>query len=295
MKVLVTGASGQLGSDVIKELKMFGDTAVGVKKRGAISDDFIQLDITDKTAVERAIEKNRPDAVIHCAAWTAVDAAEIADNRNTVRAVNVSGTKNIADCCAAIGAKMMYISTDYVFSGEGKEPWKPDSMQFGPLNEYGKSKLEGEFAVGDALEHYFIVRTSWIFGANGENFVKTMLRLGKARDSVRVVNDQIGTPTYTLDLARLMVDMIHTDKYGTYHVTNEGGYTSWYGFCREIYQQSGIKTRVIPVSTEEYGVSIAKRPLNSRMDKSKLKMEGFQYLPEWKNALNRYLVEIGEI
>lgn len=291
MKVLVTGVAGQLGYDVMKELNKRSHIAVGSDILSESSDfsDYIQLDITDKAAVERVITDLRPDAVIHCAAWTAVDLAE--DNEEKVRKINFEGTLNIACTCSMISAKMIYISTDYVFDGQGTEPWQPDSKNFAPLSVYGKSKLEGELAVANNLEKFFIVRTAWVFGEHGNNFVKTMLRVGKNHDAVRVVNDQIGTPTYTPDLAKLLVDMVQSDRYGYYHATNEGGYISWYDFTCEIYRLAGLSTKVIPVTTEEYGLSKAKRPFNSRLDKSKLKENGFEPLPSWKDALKRYLGE----
>lgn len=282
MKVLVTGVKGQLGFDVVNELAKRGHEAVGV--------DIAEMDITDKLSVDTVISRVQPQAVIHCAAWTAVDAAE--DNEDKVRAVNATGTQYIADACKKIGAKLMYISTDYVFDGQGTEPWQPDCKDYKPLNVYGKTKLEGELAVANTLKEYFIVRIAWVFGVNGKNFIKTMLSVGKTHDSVRVVNDQIGTPTYTYDLARLLVDMIETDKYGYYHATNEGGYISWYDFTREIYRQAGYTTKVIPVSTQEYGLSKAARPFNSRLDKSKLIENEFKPLPTWQDALARYLKEI---
>ena len=282
MKVLVTGVKGQLGFDVVNELTKRGHEAIGV--------DIAEMDITDKLSVDTVISSVRPQAVIHCAAWTAVDAAE--DNEDKVRAVNATGTKYIAEACRAIGAKLMYISTDYVFDGQGTTPWQPDCKDYKPLNVYGKTKLEGELAVANTLKEYFIVRIAWVFGVNGKNFIKTMLNVGKTHDTVRVVNDQIGTPTYTYDLARLLVDMIETDKYGYYHATNEGGYISWYDFTREIYRQAGYTTKVIPVSTQEYGLSKAARPFNSRLDKSKLVENGFRPLPTWQDALARYLKEI---
>ena len=282
MIVLVTGVKGQLGFDVVNELTKRGHEAVGV--------DIAEMDITDKLSVDTVISSVRPQAVIHCAAWTAVDAAE--DNEDKVRAVNATGTKYIAEACKDVGAKLMYISTDYVFDGQGSEPWQPDCKDYRPLNVYGKTKLEGELAVADTLEKYFIVRIAWVFGVNGKNFIKTMLSVGKTHDTVRVVNDQIGTPTYTFDLARLLVDMIETDKYGYYHATNEGGYISWYDFTKEIYRQAGYATKVIPVSTQEYGLSKAARPFNSRLDKSKLIEKGFKPLPAWQDALARYLKEI---
>ena len=282
MKVLVTGVKGQLGFDVVNELTKRGHEAIGV--------DIAEMDITDKLSVDTVISSVRPQAVIHCAAWTAVDAAE--DNEDKVRDVNATGTKYIAEACKDVGAKLMYISTDYVFDGQGTTPWQPDCKDYRPLNVYGKTKLEGELAVANTLKEYFIVRIAWVFGVNGKNFIKTMLNVGKTHDTVRVVNDQIGTPTYTYDLARLLVDMIETDKYGYYHATNEGGYISWYDFTREIYRQAGYATKVIPVSTREYGLSKAARPFNSRLDKSKLVENGFKPLPAWQDALARYLKEI---
>lgn len=297
MKVLVTGVNGQLGYDVVKELKKRGHTAVGSGskpvEKGA--EDYIQLDITKRPYVMAEMRKLRPDAVIHCAAWTAVDSAEDFENYDKVMAVNVAGTQNIVDLCKELSCKMIYISTDYVFNGQGTKPWEPDCKNYNPLNIYGKSKLEGELAVSSKLEKYFIVRIAWAFGKNGKNFVKTMLNVGRTHETVRVVNDQIGTPTYTVDLARLLVDMVETEKYGYYHATNEGGFISWYDFTKEIYRQAGLKTEVIPVTTAEYGLSKAKRPFNSRLDKSKLAENGFQLLPDWKEALFRYLIETGEI
>lgn len=290
MKVFVTGVGGQLGYDVVNELKKRGHTPIGSDIQPSEKSDYIQLDITDKEKVEEVITKVKPDAVIHCSAWTAVDAAE--DNEEKVMAVNAYGTENIAKACRKINAKMLYISTDYVFDGQGEKPWKADCNDYKPLNVYGKSKLEGEIAVRNNLEKFFIVRIAWVFGINGNNFVKTMLKVGKTHDTVRVVNDQMGTPTYTYDLARLLVDMIESEKYGCYHATNEGGYISWYDFTKEIYRLAGYDTKVIPVTTEEYGLSKAKRPFNSRLDKNKLTENGFEKLPEWKDALERYLKEI---
>ncbi len=287
MKVLVTGVKGQLGYDVKCELERKGHTAIGV--------DVEEMDITVESAVSEFIEKVQPDAVIHCAAWTAVDNAEDEDVRQKVFAINQSGTKYIANACAKIGAKMMYISTDYVFDGSGDTPWDADCKDYAPINVYGASKLGGELSVATTLKKYFIVRIAWVFGKNGKNFVKTMLSVGKTHDAVKVVNDQIGTPTYTFDLARLLVDMIETEKYGYYHATNEGGYISWFDFTKEIYRQAGLSTKVIPVTTAEYGLSKAKRPFNSRLDKSKLIKAGFKPLPTWQDALGRYLKEIGEI
>ena len=288
MKVFVTGVGGQLGYDVINELKRRGYEAIG----SDITDSAdIQLDITDKTAVERVLTEVKPDAVIHCAAWTAVDAAEDEENKEKVYAVNVTGTRNIAEVCKKIDCKMINISTDYVFNGQGTEPWQANCKDFAPLNYYGQTKLEGELAVTELLDKFFIVRIAWVFGLNGKNFIKTMINVGKKYDTVRVVNDQIGTPTYTYDLARLLVDMVETDKYGYYHATNEVGYISWYDFCCEFYKQYGLTTNVIPVTTEEYGLSKAARPFNSRLDKSKLKEMGFKPLPTWQDAVKRYLEE----
>lgn len=300
MKTLVTGVNGQLGHDVMLELQKRGYEAVGCgsspEYRGmadAVAKlPYVSLDITDDAAVDRVLQEIKPDCVCHCAAWTAVDAAEEAENKDKVFAVNVDGTRNLARACQALDAKFMYISTDYVFNGQGTEPWKADSQEFAPLNVYGKSKLYGELAVKELLTKYFIVRIAWVFGLNGNNFVKTMLKVGKTHDTLRVVNDQIGTPTYTADLARLLVDMLETEKYGTYHATNEGGYISWYDFAREIFRQVGYSTKVIPVTTEEYGLSKARRPFNSRLDKSKLKEQGFQPLPDWRDAVGRYLEEL---
>lgn len=284
MKVLVTGVKGQLGYDVVNELTKRGHTAIGV--------DIDEMDITDKHSVQMVIEKTKPDAVIHCAAWTAVDLAEDEDKIALVRAVNTDGTRNIAEVCKKLNCKMMYISTDYVFNGQGTEPWEPDCKDYEPLNVYGQTKLGGELAVANLLEKYFIVRIAWVFGVNGNNFIKTMLNVGKKYDELTVVNDQIGTPTYTFDLARLLIDMIETEKYGYYHATNEGGYISWYDFACEIFKQAGYNTKVKPVTTEEYGLSKAKRPFNSRLDKSKLIENGFKPLPTWQDALSRYLKEI---
>jgi dTDP-4-dehydrorhamnose reductase len=253
---------------------------------------YVSLDITNADAVRNAISEVNPDAVIHCAAWTAVDLAEDDDKVEKVRAVNAGGTANIAAVCKDLNCKMMYISTDYVFNGQGTDPWQPDCKDYKPLNVYGQTKLEGELAVSETLDKYFIVRIAWVFGVNGSNFIKTMLRVGKTHDEVRVVNDQFGTPTYTLDLARLLVDMIETEKYGYYHATNEGGYISWYDFACEIFRQAGYNTQVNPVTTAEYGLSKAARPFNSRLDKSKLTEMGFAPLPTWQDALTRYLKEI---
>ena len=293
MKILVTGTGGQLGHDVLCELTGRGHTVIGT--------DVEEMDITDALAVRRVMEEVRPDAVIHCAAWTAVDAAEEDENKEKVYRINRDGTAHITAMCRELDCKMMYISTDYIFDGQGSAPWLPDCRDYRPLNVYGQSKLEGEKAVEEALSRFFIVRIAWVFGKNGNNFIKTMLRLGKKYDSLRVVNDQIGTPTYTFDLARLLADMIETEKYGFYHATNEGGYISWYDFAREIFAEAAsmgheeydnAHLHVQPVSTEEYGVSKAARPFNSRLDKSKLRDCGFTPLPEWKDALRRYLKEI---
>ena len=292
MKVFVTGVGGQLGYDVMNELQKRGHTAVGSDIIDKDDDNYIKLDITDKLAVEKVISETKPDAVIHCAAWTAVDAAEDEENKDKVFAINSNGTRYIAEACKAVDCKMIYISTDYVFNGEGTEPWQPDCKDYAPLCVYGKSKLEGELAVSKTLEKYYIVRIAWVFGKNGKNFIETMLGVGKKYPEVRVVNDQIGTPTYTFDLARLLVDMVETDKYGYYHATNEDGYISWYDFTEEIYKQAGYTTKVTPVTTAEYGLSKAKRPFNSRLDKSKLADNGFEPLPTWQDALSRYLKEI---
>ena len=301
MKVLVTGVCGQLGHDVVNELTKRGHEAIGSDITPVYSgaDDgtavtrapYVQLDITDADAVSRVLGEAKPDAVVHCAAWTAVDAAE--DNEEKVRAINAGGTEHIARACRALGAKMMYISTDYVFDGQGETPWSPDCRDYAPLSVYGRTKLEGEQAVASLLNAYFIVRIAWVFGVNGKNFIKTMLSLGQKHECVRVVCDQIGTPTYTLDLARLLVDMIETDKYGYYHATNEGGYISWADFAKEIFRQAGMMTKVVPVTTSEYGLSKAARPYNSRLDKRKLIENGFEPLPTWQDALSRYLREIG--
>ena len=302
MKVFVTGVAGQLGHDVMNELQSRGYEGIGtdiapeysgIQDHTAVTQmPYVQMDITDKEVVEKIITDLNPDVVVHCAAWTAVDMAEDDDKVEKVRAINAGGTDNIAKVCKKIGAKMVYLSTDYVFDGQGEKPWEPDCKDYKPLNIYGQTKLEGELAVSNQLEKYFIVRIAWVFGVNGKNFIKTMLNVGKNHDTVRVVNDQIGTPTYTLDLARLLVDMIETEKYGYYHATNEGGYISWYDFTCEIYKQAGYQTKVIPVSTAEYGASKAARPFNSRLDKKKLVEAGFQPLPTWQDALTRYLKTI---
>lgn len=294
MKVFVTGVGGQLGYDVVNELKKRGFLAVGSDILDETNADceYIKLDITDAQAVEKVISEAKPDVVVHCAAWTAVDAAEDDENIPKVRAINVDGTQNIADVCKKLDCKMIYISTDYVFNGQGTEPWQPDCKDYAPLCVYGQTKLDGELAVSSTLDKYFIVRIAWVFGVNGKNFIKTMLNVGKKYDTVRVVNDQIGTPTYTYDLARLLVDMAESDKYGYYHATNEGGFISWYDFTCEIFRQAGYTTNVVPVTTAEYGLSKAERPFNSRLDKSKLADNGFQPLPAWQDALSRYLKEI---
>lgn len=293
MKVLVTGVKGQLGFDVVNELTRKNIEAVGV--------DIEEMDITDKPSVNKVIKEVNPDAVIHCAAWTAVDVAEDEDKKDKVRLINVDGTQNIADVCKELDIKMMYISTDYVFNGDGEEPWQPDCKDYDPQSVYGQTKLDGELAVANTLDKYFIVRIAWVFGKNGNNFIKTMLKVGKNHDQLKVVSDQIGTPTYTFDLAKLLVDMIVTDKYGYYHATNEGGYISWWDFTMEIFRQatemghteySTDRITVTPVTTEEYGISKAKRPFNSRLDKSKLVENGFTLLPTWQDALGRYLKEL---
>lgn len=301
MKVFVTGVGGQLGHDVVNELCSRSHEAVGsdiAEQYSGVADKtavtvvpYVQLDITDKASVMAAIKDIKPDAVIHCAAWTAVDAAEDGENRIKVDEINHLGTQYVAQAAKAVDAKMIYISTDYVFDGRGERPWRPDDKCYAPLNEYGRSKLYGELAVSQILEKYYIVRIAWVFGLNGKNFIKTMISVGKTHDTVRVVNDQIGTPTYTVDLARLLVDMAETEKYGYYHATNEGGYISWYDFCCEFYRQYGLNTRVIPVTTAEYGLNKAARPFNSRLDKTKLVEAGFKPLPDWKDAVRRYIAE----
>lgn len=311
MKVLVTGVAGQLGHDVMNELAKRGYEGIGsdiAKSYNGIQDGtpvvsmpYVQMDITDKASVEKVLTEVNADAVIHCAAWTAVDLAEDEDKKDKVHAVNAEGTKNIAEVCKKLDSKMVYTSTDYVFNGQGEEPWQPDCKDYQPLNVYGQSKLDGELAVSETLDKYFIVRIAWVFGKNGNNFIKTMLKVGKNHDKLRVVNDQIGTPTYTFDLARLLVDMIETDKYGYYHATNEGGYISWYDFTKEIFRQAveqghteygEDRITVDPVTTAEYGVSKAARPFNSRLDKKKLVENGFTPLPTWQDALGRYLKEL---
>lgn len=311
MKVLVTGVAGQLGHDVMNELHKRNYEGVGsdlAPEYRGIQDGtpvtqmpYVSLDITDARAVDELIMQHKPDVVVHCAAWTAVDMAEDDDKVEKVRLVNAKGTENIVAVCKKLDCKMVYLSTDYVFNGLGEEQWQPDCRAYEPLSVYGQTKLEGELAVSEMLEKYFIVRIAWVFGVNGKNFIKTMLNIGKNHDVLRVVNDQIGTPTYTYDLARLLVDMIETEKYGYYHATNEGGYISWYEFAKAIFQEAVALGReeydethltVQPVTTAEYGASKAKRPFNSRLDKSKLVENGFQPLPTWQDALQRYLREI---
>ena len=289
MKVFVTGVGGQLGHDVMNELAKRGYEGIGSDVQGNC--DY-PLDITDASAVKSILAEVNPDVVIHCAAWTAVDLAEDEDKQEKVRAINAGGTQNIANVCKKLDCKMVYISTDYVFDGQGETPWEPDCKDYAPLNVYGQTKLEGELAVSNTLEKFFIVRIAWVFGLNGNNFIKTMLNVGKKYETLRVVNDQVGTPTYTLDLSRLLVDMIETEKYGYYHATNEGGYISWYEFACEIFRQAGYTNTVLPVTTAEYGLSKAIRPFNSRLAKNKLVEAGFQPLPTWQDALARYLKEI---
>ena len=298
MKVLVTGINGQLGHDVMLELARRSHEAVGSGSSDSYrgTDEvsgmaYVPMNITDRGAVSRVLNETQPDAVIHCAAWTAVDAAEDEENRDKVDAINHLGTSYIAEAVKKLDAKLLYLSTDYVFDGEGNRPWQPDDRCYAPLNVYGQSKLDGELAVAQTLDRFFIVRIAWVFGLNGNNFIRTMINVGKTHETVRVVNDQIGTPTYTKDLARLLVDMIETEQYGYYHATNEGGYISWYDFCCEFYRQYGLNTKVIPVSTEEYGLSKARRPFNSRLDKTKLVEAGFEPLPVWQDAVRRYLQE----
>ena len=302
MKFFVTGVAGQLGHDVMNELAKRGYEGVGsdiAPQYSGVEDGssvttmpYVGMDITDAKAVRETILSVKPDVVVHCAAWTAVDLAEDEDKKEKVYAINAKGTQNIADVCKELDCKVIYISTDYVFNGQGTEPWQPDCKDYQPLNVYGKTKLEGELAISNTVSKYFIVRIACVFGLNFKNFIKTMLSVGKTHDEVRVVNDQIGTPTYTYDLSRLLVDMAETDKYGYYHATNEGGYISWYDFTCEIYKQAGLSTKVTPVTTAEYGVSKAARPFNSRLDKSKLTENGFRPLPTWQDALSRYLKEI---
>ena len=300
MAVLVTGVAGQLGYDVIIELSKRGIIAIGTDIKPeeelvnkASWNKYYQCDITDINQVDLLINTVKPDAIIHCAAWTNVDGAEDPNNKPLVKKINVGGTNNLVKSAKQAGAKFMYISTDYVFNGEGKKPWKPDDKDYAPQNYYGQTKLEGELSVSSQLDKFFIVRIAWVFGLNGKNFIKTMLSLAdKGYKELRVVDDQTGTPTYTYDLARLLVDMILTDKYGYYHATNEGGYISWADFAQEIFRQANKDVKVNRVTTEEYGVSIAKRPHNSRLDKSKLLDSGFKLLPDWRDALRRYLEEL---
>lgn len=303
MKIVVTGVGGQLGHDVVNNAIGRGHEAVGsdiaeqysgvVDESAVVTASYVQLDITDQAAVAATIEKIKPDAIIHCAAWTAVDAAEDEENREKVKRINVDGTRYIAEAAKAVGAKMLYLSTDYVFDGKGERPWQPDDKNYAPLNYYGQTKLEGEMAVAENLEKFFVVRIAWVFGLNGKNFIKTMINVGKTNDTVRVVDDQIGTPTYTCDLARLLVDMIETEKYGYYHATNEGGYISWADLAEESYRAAGMDVKVNRVTTAEYGLSKAARPENSRLDKSKLITAGYKPLPNWKDAVKRYIEEAG--
>ncbi len=299
MRVLVTGVNGQLGHDAVNELIKRGHEVyasdITDEYKGIIpiaESPYIQMDITDIDSVRNAFSIARPEAVLHAAAWTAVDAAEDDENKDKVYRINSEGTLNIARECKAHDSRMVYISTDYVFSGTGTKPWNADEDDFAPLNVYGDSKLRGEMAVRETLDEYFIVRIAWVFGINGKNFIKTMLRLSDTHDELRVVNDQIGTPTYTYDLSILLSDMMESNRYGTYNATNEGGYISWAEFAEEIMKEAGKSTKIVPVTTAEYGASKAKRPYNSRMDKSKLRENGFSLLPDWKDALKRYLKEI---
>ena len=302
MKVFVTGVGGQLGHDVMNELHKRGYEGVGsgiAPQYSGVQDGsavctmaYVPMDITNGQMVRQVLAEVNPDVVIHCAAWTAVDLAEDEDKQEKVRAINAGGTQHIADVCKELNCKMVYISTDYVFDGQGETPWEPDCKDYAPLNVYGQTKLEGELAVAGTLEKFFIVRIAWVFGLNGNNFIKTMLNVGKKYETLRVVHDQVGTPTYTLDLSRLLVDMIETEKYGYYHATNEGGFISWYDFACEIFRQAGYTNTVIPVTTAEYGLSKAARPFNSRLDKQKLVEAGFQPLPTWQDALARFLKEI---
>lgn len=303
MKIFVTGVNGQLGSDLMRELLKRGHIPVGsdiadsykpaFEGDPAVSAQYIKCDITDEKSVLDTILGIKPDAIIHCAAWTNVDGAEDEENKPLVYKINVEGTRNMAKAAKAVSAKIIYISTDYVFSGTGDRPWLPDDEPNIPLNYYGETKLGGERAVCENTDKFFIVRIAWVFGKNGNNFIKTMLKLSEKYDSLRVVDDQIGTPTYTFDLARLLVDMIETEKYGFYHATNSGGYISWCDFAKEIFRQAGIKMEVNAVTTAEYGQSKAKRAENSRLDKSKLTENGFELLPPWQDAVSRYLKEIG--
>ena len=308
MRVFVTGVAGQLGHDCVIELEKRGHRSIGsdispvpsylpprTEPFGADTPDpsYVQLDITNEQLVKKTIEELKPDVIIHCAAWTVVDAAEAPENKDKVEAINHLGTQHIAEAAKAVDAKMVYISTDYVFDGQGERPWQPDDKNYAPLNYYGQTKLEGELAVAENLDKFFVVRIAWVFGLNGKNFIKTMINVGKTHDTVRVVDDQIGTPTYTKDLARLLVDMVETDKYGYYHATNEGGYISWADLAEEAYRTAGMNVRVDRVTTAEYGLSVAARPYNSRLDKSKLVKNGFRPLPDWKDAVARYIKEAG--
>ncbi len=305
MKIFVTGVNGQLGHDVVNELVLRGIEAVGsdiTESYSGLPDGtavntapYVRLDLTDAAAVKETLEAVRPDALVHCAAWTAVDAAEDEENREKVYAINVGGTRSLAEEAKALDIPMLYISTDYVFRGDGTEAYEADDTDFAPSSVYGKTKLLGEEAVRELLDKYYIVRIAWVFGVNGKNFVRTMLRVGASHPEVRVVNDQIGTPTYTFDLAKLLADMIVTDRYGTYHATNEGGFISWYDFTKEIFRLAGLDTKVTPVTTEEYGLSKAARPKNSRLSKDKLEANGFRRLPVWQDALKRFLEAIGEL
>ena len=305
MKVLVTGVNGQLGHDLMNELAKRNIDCVGSDitpeysgiKDGSAAEGsaYVQMDITNRDMVMDIIRETAPTVVMHCAAWTAVDAAEDEENRDKVYAVNAKGTDHIAEACKLCDAAMLYLSTDYVFNGEGETPWEPDCKDYAPLNFYGETKLEGEKAVSSRLDKYFIVRIAWVFGLNGKNFIKTMLKLAETHDELRVVDDQIGTPTYTYDLAVLLVDMILTEKYGYYHATNEGGYISWADFAEAIMKEGGKSTVIHRVTTEEYGLSKAKRPFNSRLDKSKLVQNGFTPLPDWKDALHRYVIELSSL
>lgn len=297
MKVLVTGTSGQLGYDVMMELASRGYDGIGADRSDSDAEfEHVVLDITDVEKVSETVNEIKPDVIVHCAAWTNVDGAEAPENYDKVMAVNVEGTANLAKAAKEVDAKFMYISTDYVFNGQGEKPWQPDDKDYAPLNVYGESKLKGELEVSKILDKYFIVRIAWVFGKNGNNFIKTMIRVGETHDTVEVVADQVGTPTYTYDLARLLVDMIETDKYGYYHATNEGGYISWADFAEEIYKDANMDVKVVAVSTEDYekkaGKTVAKRPFNSRLDKSKLKEAGFEPLPDWQDAVKRYIEEM---
>lgn len=310
MKVFVTGVNGQLGHDVMNELAARGyegvgsdisDAYAGAADGSAVTTaPFVKLDITDADAVASVLNEVKPDVIVHCAAWTAVDLAEDEDKQELVKKINVEGTQNIANAAKTLDAKMVYISTDYVFDGQGTKAWEPDCKDYAPLNVYGQTKLGGEQAVANTLDKFFIVRIAWVFGKNGKNFIKTMIKVGKTHDEVRVVADQVGTPTYTFDLSRLLVDMIETEKYGYYHATNsevadqgdENGFISWYDFTKKIYKDAGLSTKVTPVTTAEYGLSKAARPFNSRLDKKKLEENGFTPLPAWTDAVKRYIDEL---